>query len=70
MSTARTYTPGAGTHGQTLSCKENATYRYPLGVTVPKSSATVTLIAQSQGATGATGATGPAGATGAKGTNG
>jgi streptogramin lyase len=67
VSTARTYTPAAGTHGQTLSCKENVTYRYPLGVTVSKGSSTVTLIAQSQGATGATGQTGPAGPQGEKG---
>ncbi len=61
VSTARTYTPAASTHGQTLSCRENVTYRYPLGVTVSKASSTVTLIAQSQGPPGAEGKEGKTG---------
>jgi len=82
---ARTYTPGAGSAGKVLSCAENVTYRYPLGVTVPTASAPVTVLKQSQGEpgkdgkagkdgengkNGATGATGPTGAPGANGANG
>ena len=70
VSTSRAYSPPAGSAGEELSCKENVTYRYPLGVTVSAESSPVTLIAQSQGPTGPTGPTGSAGADGTNGTNG
>jgi streptogramin lyase len=74
--TNRTYIPVAGDLGHALSCTESVTYRDALGVTVPVTSATVTVIAQNSGPTGptgpagGTGSAGPAGVAGSNGANG
>ena len=68
--TKTAYTPVLADEGKTLSCTMTVTYPQPLNVTVPVTSAGVTVIAQSSGPTGATGLTGAAGAAGAAGKEG
>ena len=67
--TAQAYTPTGANVGHTLSCTVTATYSL-FAVTVPATSAAVTVIVQSSGPTGAAGgvgAGGPAGAAGSAG---
>jgi len=68
VSTSPTYTPASGSAGDELACRMNATYRFPLGVTVSAQGDGVEI--QPEGGSGGAGPTGPTGPQGTPGTPG